>query len=100
MPTNTFTPTPTITPANTSTATATRTFTPTAVPSLSFIETSTGTYRNWPQYIQKVYGISFAAPLEWRVSELGINFIQISPSGTPDIKLTIGVRWADEDAMI
>ena len=99
-PTNTSTQTPTFTSTNTSTATTTRTITPAASLSLSFIETSTATYRIWPQYIHTVYGFSFAAPPEWKVSELSTNFIQLSPSATPDIKFTIGVRWADEDVRI
>jgi hypothetical protein len=99
-PINASIPTATLTPVKTSTPAATRTITPTAVSPLSFIETSTGTYQNWPQYIHTVYGFSFAAPPDWKVSELGNNFIQVSSPTDPGIKLTIGVRWADEDVMM
>jgi hypothetical protein len=99
-PINASTPTATSAQTKSSTAAATPTITPTAVSPLSFIETSTGTYQNWPQYIHTVYGFSFAAPPDWKVSELGNNFIQVSSSTDPSTKLTIGVRWADEDVMI
>jgi hypothetical protein len=64
------------------------------------IEAPAVKYAHWPRYVSTVYGFSFAYPPEWKVSELSTNFIQISSSDTPDIKLTIGVRWADEDARI
>jgi hypothetical protein len=59
-----------------------------------------GTYRDWPQYLQTVYGFSFSAPPGWTVREWGANFIKISPAGTPDIHLLVGVRWADEYVQI
>ncbi len=61
---------------------------------------TTGTYRDWPRYLHTVYRFIFAVPPGWTVSQLGANFVQISAPFTPDIKVTIGVRWADEDAMI
>lgn len=98
--TSTSTQTPTMTPTRTSTATATHTITPTIEPTLAFIVTSAATYRGWPQYNHTVYGFSFAAPPAWKVSELADNFIQVTSSAAPGIRLTIGIRWVDENVRI
>ena len=106
MPTRTFPATDNSTPQPTFTTTvsSTPTTTPTLAPSLSsapsvFIPT-TGTYWDWPRYLHTVYRFVFAVPPGWTVSPLGANFIQISAPFTPDVKVTIGVRWADEDVRI
>jgi hypothetical protein len=59
-----------------------------------------GTDGDWIRYVHTVYGFSFSAPPGWTVSELGANFIQISSPTDPNIKLTIGIRWVDEDVRI
>lgn len=112
MPTRTFPPTgtgtiyraptasSTFTPTISSTPTATPTLAPSLSPTPSVIIPTTGTYRDWPRYLHTVYRFVFAVPPGWTASPLGANFIQISAPFTPGIKVTIGVRWADEDVRI
>jgi len=98
IPTDTPIPLPTFTPTIYLAPTATRF--PTVPPTPSVIVPVSGTYRDWPRYIHTVYRFVFAVPPGWTVSQLGANFIQLSAPFTPDIKVTIGVRWADEDVRI
>lgn len=105
-PTRTFTPTETrspsltFTPTEPSTPTATPTLLPTGLPTLAFVTTTSGAYHDWPRYIHTVYRFVFAVPPGWQVSELGANYIQLTPPYLPDIKFTIGVRWVGEDVRI
>ena len=111
-PTHTFTPigrgtihrapsaSPTFTPIPSSTLTATPTLAPSLSPTPSVIVPASGTYRDWPRYLHTVYRFVFAVPPGWTASPLGANFIQISAPFPAQVRVTIGVRWADEDVQI